>query len=190
MSHKCNWFRCTVEVRRDELWGCREHFGRLPQHLRRNLDYAASLGDGNVYQQKVMEEALKYSRQCELLKQSNTFHYCSYWGTWSRVLKVYEHSVIELNLTPINGSQREWDEQVKPIEFCAHGTMFDFRSDDIVEELPPQVRERMVEHIGEDLTRRLIETDWLPLLDIKRVSEGRYGGGGLPFAECAKGRAA
>lgn len=117
----------------------------------------------------------------------NVFHYSSYWGTWSRVLTPYSGNwVLELNLTPVNPSyDRSWEETVRPIIFREHLTALN-RQDELTESLPNYTRAHMAERIGEELTTRLLTTDWLPLLNRRRVREGKYGGGGLPFVECCR----
>lgn len=124
------------------------------------------------------------------LRQYRYFHYSSYWGTWSRVIVPYNHpdGVIELNLTPVNpNSDWTWSESVAPIIFRRHGTSLD-RGDEWTNVLPDYVPERMREHLDVVLVDRLLNEVWIDLLDIAAVKRGRSGGGGLPFAECAKER--
>lgn len=122
-----------------------------------------------------------HARVSLLSVRPNVFHYSSYWGAWSRVLTPYNRSsVVELNLTPVN----DWDD-VRQIIFRSHCTSLGDR-DDLREALPENVREYIANQVGEDLTQRLLLTDWLPLLDMTKVHRGRIGGGGLPFDQCRK----
>jgi hypothetical protein len=117
-------------------------------------------------------------------------HYCSYWGTWSRVICPYthEHGVIELNLTPVNpGFPHSWAEQIEPIIFRHHGTQLGRRDIWGYIPLPEDWKAFMVEKIGEELTNRLLTEDWLPLLDIPKVKWGQPRGGGISFQDCKKG---
>ena len=54
------------------------------------------------------------------------YHYCSYWGTWSRRLSS-DHPygpIVEVNLTPIRDCSydKRWDDEVKPIVIRTHCT--------------------------------------------------------------------
>lgn len=123
-----------------------------------------------------------------LASTSNVFHYCSYWGNWSKVLTSYVDSngILELNLTPINPTlQSSWEESIRPVVFRNHRTSLE-EKDKLLAELPPGVWSMMVEHIGVVHTNRLLSTDWLPLLDMPTVRSGRYGGGGIQLDWCRK----
>ncbi len=97
-----------------------------------------------------------------------TFIYCSYWGTWSRVLS---HSYrafgygpyVEVDLTPILNSYQTWD-HVKRINIRAHGTTMG-KNDKITSELPSEVKQKMIENLGAELTERLLTEDFLPQID-------------------------
>ncbi len=121
-----------------------------------------------------------------LKAKKDVFHFSSYWRTWSRVLTTYVdgNGTLELNLTPVNPHlPTSWVEQVRPIIFRNHRTTLDV-DDLLLEKLPDEVQEVMLNHLGVRLTQQLLETDWISLLDMPKVRRGKHGGGGLPFEEC------
>lgn len=124
-------------------------------------------------------------------KNSRVFHFCSYWGTWSRRLKEYNEGpvkgIIELNLTPrtpIKG-QKDWKEQVIPIIFQVHFTA-PSRQEQNEKELPLEVLERIKKHAGEELTNRLLTEDWLSLIDLQLLTLNSNGG--CPLFKCMRTR--
>lgn len=127
-------------------------------------------------------------RRHPLASTRGCFHYSAYWGKWSRVLTSYVdgNGTLELNLTPINpGTQGAWDEQVVPVMFRNHRTSLD-EKDKLQIDLPSEVRETMVERLGEVAVVRLLTTDFILQLDMPTVRMGRYGGGGIRFDWCRK----
>jgi len=92
------------------------------------------------------------------------YSYSKYWKTWSRVLKFDGSWSIEVNLTPINSSWQyaDWDEEVKPIIIRRHLPPQHFK---VVEELPTEIKEMMVEKLGEELVQRLLTEDFLSQID-------------------------
>lgn len=112
--------------------------------------------------------------------------WCSYWGTYSRVLIGFNSpdGVVEVNLTPVNiGDERSWREQIVPIMFRYHGTSLGRKDEWGRFPLPDVARKMMVDRIGEELTHRLLTEDWLSLIDLAKVKRGRVGGGGISFEE-------
>lgn len=85
------------------------------------------------------------------------FHYSSYWGVWSKILKVDGSEVTELDLTPINPQwQSSWDElAAQHPKFRSHRTCLD-RKDKQVAVLPWPVVCQMIMQFGEDQTRDLL----------------------------------
>ena len=126
-------------------------------------------------------------------KRKAVFHYSSYWGTWSRrILRpgedpMYPGTYVEINLTPISG-YNDWDQHVAPIIFRMHGTSPDLRDRDEVE-LPKEVRQRMVENLGEDVTEFILTEDFLPQIDLQKISTWsiKRGGGGASLREILRG---
>lgn len=112
------------------------------------------------------------------------FHYSGYWRTWSRVLGNVDHSVVEVNLTPIPCSSRTWENDVAPVIIRKHYTPAGDR-DEFTGYLPPDVVEAMIENLGEDKTRSLLEANYMELIDWDKYREaGR--GGGVSLDDCRK----
>lgn len=114
------------------------------------------------------------------------FHYSAYWGTWSRVLllKFQGYRTVELDLTPINPSwgSRHWQESILAAKIRAHCTPLG-QKDKELKELPAYVRELMISQIGEDVTAKLIDWDWVSLIDptkLRRIDQLNPLGGGCP----------
>lgn len=108
------------------------------------------------------------------------FRYNSYWGTWSRVLRRMsaDATQVEVNLTPINPYMSSGWERNKKVIIRSHVTQPD-RSDKDTQELPALVLDRMTAEYGEDLTRRLLEEDFLPEIDWDKYAA--VCNGGAPF---------
>lgn len=111
------------------------------------------------------------------------FHCSSYWGKWSRVLKVENGTFCELNLTPINGFFRGKIDEVRLEVIRIHFTMRD--KDDInCEILPDNVLIDMKQHLDHNLVERLLNYDYLA--EIGMTLDEMYklrlsNGGGVPF---------
>jgi hypothetical protein len=95
----------------------------------------------------------------------------SYWGTYSRSLgKIGDYDKVEVDLTPVNGWTNIDGEEglnvakVRSINIRRHCTAMD-RGDRYLNLLPQQVHHAMIEHLGLDLTRRLLTEDFLPQID-------------------------
>jgi hypothetical protein len=138
------------------------------------------------------------------------YSYSKYWRTWSRVLKYdgpWCGSVcVEVNLTPINSSwpDADWDEEVRPIIIRKHSSTYHplfpvsrFLSDGdlvhtcttwcsygfkVVEELPTEIKEMMVEKLGEELVQRLLTEDFLSQIDWDKYDVNCNGG--CPLRRC------
>jgi hypothetical protein len=123
-----------------------------------------------------MAKAMKHPRVQEA-PMAKKFHYSSCWGTWSRVLTDDgpHHSYVEVNLTPVNGN---WQDRVAPVRIRVHGTARDFRDID-TDELPAAVYQRMVDNLGEELTERLLNEDFIPQIDFARYRAVCNGGANL-----------
>jgi hypothetical protein len=113
------------------------------------------------------------------------YHFSGYWRTWSRVLGIKDGDIIELNLNPIPCSTRTWANDVAPIIIRRHCTASG-RADRWTPELPGEVREAMVEHLGEDQTRSLLEANYMDLIDWDKHRTASHGGGGAALADCRK----
>lgn len=118
------------------------------------------------------------------------FHFSSYWQCWSRTLATNDHGIFELNLTPVNGRQQDWDEQVKPERIRVHRTTRS-KNDKDVDTLPFLVVERMCAHLGLLLTSRLLHNDYLSQVTIEQIVEAnkRHNGGGVPLQNILGGLA-
>ena len=101
------------------------------------------------------------------------FIYSSYWGVWSRVLAVNHNmspefgfgDFVEVNLQPINSWTWPGElERVKSINIRVHGTTRD-RKDRNEYECPEHVRTGMLEHLGAELTERLLTEDFYSQID-------------------------
>jgi len=105
----------------------------------------------------------------------------SYWGSWSRVLsdRHPQGPFVEVNLTPIPccGSST-WKEDVAPVRIRLHGTARD-RRDVLTDVLPDTVRAAMVQHLGEEMTERLLMEDFLPQIDWDLYRKFNNGGANL-----------
>jgi hypothetical protein len=104
------------------------------------------------------------------------FILCTYWRRWSRILSTNHQQghFVEVNLTPI----RSWEEDVSHIRIRLHGTARD-PSDKLVTELPPEVKSNMINHLGEELTSRLLTEDFLSQIDWERFKVKNNGGAKL-----------
>lgn len=119
-------------------------------------------------------------------KKARCFHYCAYWGTWSRILSNEKGNVVEVNLTPINSCySSSWENDVLPIKFRSHGTSPGDR-DRFEKELPAEVLANMKKNLGEELTNRLLSEDFLPQIDVPKGKRNNPQGGGFTFAQGAK----
>tara|TARA_Y100000310_G_C20505540_1_gene726229 strand:+ start:454 stop:885 length:432 start_codon:yes stop_codon:yes gene_type:complete len=112
------------------------------------------------------------------------YSYSKYWKTWSRVLKFDGSTSVEVNLTPINSSwpDADWDEEVRPIIIRYHASTSPAQGFKVVEELPTEIKEMMVEKLGEELVQRLLTEDFLPQIDWDKY--GVNCNGGCPLRRC------
>lgn len=128
------------------------------------------------------------------------FHWCSYWGSWSRVLHspgtkhdncdlpgYFMESFIEVNLTPVNGwpcdndkdSYRSYQlDQVRHIIIRCHMTSRG-KKDEIWGDLPEITKDALRENIGDELTHRLLAEDFLPQIDFAIYHKHCNGGAKL-----------
>lgn len=116
------------------------------------------------------------------------FVYCSYWHTWSRNLsRDYKNNLcfIELNLTPVNGFFSNRLDTVKLEVIRSHGTV---NEDDIhTDELPVKVIAEMKKYLGEELTNRLLNHDYLSEVTVEQIKNSKSNGGGVPFENIKSG---
>lgn len=118
------------------------------------------------------------------VEQFPVFKYCSYWGTWNRVLAIVDfYSVFEMSLTPINANWGAdvWNKTKQEL-IRFHCTTPD-KEDKAVDQLPDVVVESMVNHYGNDIAQRMISHDYLSevtLTDIY-VANNKSNGGGVPL---------
>jgi hypothetical protein len=103
------------------------------------------------------------------------YHFCSYWGTWSRRLSE-NHPIgpfVEVNLTPIpNSYSSTWQSDVAPIRIRAHGTA-SAKRDINTDTLPDDVRAAMIKNLGLQLTERLLTEDFLSQIDFDTLHTNR-----------------
>lgn len=105
-------------------------------------------------------------------RNRNQFCYCSFWGTWSRVLRplVFETREspcvmqVEVDLTPINIRAPEAWDKVKAINIRQHNNFPDGR-DLLVWDLPDKVLQLMKMYLDNDVINRLINENFLPSID-------------------------
>lgn len=117
------------------------------------------------------------------------FHKSHYWGSWSRVLsegvpqgKMSEWFV-ELDLTPIPSCFSSTWKDIEKVNIRSHCTMRDKR-DIETDELPAEVRQAMVDKLGEQLTELLLTEDYLPQIDWELYN--KFNNGGAPFERIKK----
>jgi hypothetical protein len=116
------------------------------------------------------------------------FVYKSYWGTWSRILGQTKFDFVELNLTPIPGSSnKSWETDVKCEKIRVHGTSRNPTEDKVTLNLPSEIREQMISHLGEELTDRLLTHDYIAEIPIEQLIKLQETipspGGGIPWAK-------
>jgi len=116
------------------------------------------------------------------------YHYSSYWGTWSRRLSSDHESgpYVEVNLTPIKDANyaSRWDDEVIPIIIRTHCTASTPRDID-TNILPLAVGEDMVKFLGVELTKKLLDYDFLADID-PELLRTKMTGGGVPFRDLVK----
>lgn len=113
----------------------------------------------------------------KLRLQAKQFIWCSYWGTWSRVLSYDNGYYVEVNLTPINPHHNyEWNALFdRGVVIRKHCTARD-RADEEVGELPSHVYENMVSHWGKEHVDRLLTEDFLRQIDWDMYQKHNNGG--------------
>jgi len=117
-------------------------------------------------------------------KLTTKFHYSSYWGSWSRVLSHEGNCYVEVNLTTIpNCSSSSWEDDVAEVVIRRHYTAR--RHGDIdTDELPRDIHEAMIEHLGKEMTISLLGSDFLPEIDWEKYH--KHCNGGCPLDKCLK----
>lgn len=125
----------------------------------------------------------------EQMMVARPIRYCVYWQTWSRVIKpVYEgHPLgfIELNLSPVpNAYDESYETRVNPMIMRSHGTPMD-KKDLFATELPKAFMDALVNAVGMEQAKFMLEGDLWPLIDLNKFAEANRAntrGGGIPFA--------
>lgn len=112
------------------------------------------------------------------------FIYSGYWRTWSRLLlNDFNGQYVELDLTPVNALTHTWD-AVECETIRCHRTARAPR-DKITTQLPPDVRQLMVEKLGAELVSVMLTRDYLAEIDWSLYDKNKVGGG-VPFAKCQR----
>lgn len=109
------------------------------------------------------------------------FHFCDYWGTWNRILSNENMEIIELDLTPIGGSNFKW-KFIRQEVIRIHGTAIG-KKDILTDKLPENVKQIMITELGSELTERMLNHDYFTEVSPKEIREARKksNGGGIPL---------
>lgn len=120
------------------------------------------------------------------------FHYCAYWGTYSRILS-NDHrlpefpnhlgSIVEVNLTPVNPYYQEGWDRNKDIIIRRHGTS-PGKNDQFYAVLPPEIWKLLDTKYGKELRHRLVTEDFVSQIDWNKYHKACNGGAKL--ADCLK----
>lgn len=123
-------------------------------------------------------------------QNNNVFKYCSYWGSWSRVLwhesdqklrssigfDARASSFIELDLTAVNSdSKLHWESHTQHANIRTHCTAIG-PNDKFTMTLPGRAVYRMREWLTEDAVQKLIHADYLPYIDFEKGRKASNGG--------------
>lgn len=111
------------------------------------------------------------------------FHYSYYWKTWSRILKIEDFNICELNITPVNGFHDWTLDKVQLEVIRIHGTARD-EKDKECETLPDDVLNELKKHLDPDLIQRLLTHDYLAEIGLTLKEMNRLNlsnGGGVPL---------
>ena len=106
------------------------------------------------------------------------FVYCSYWGTWSRLLKPLgkHYGAVEVNLTAINPtSEHGWVDKVSNLTIRVHRTP-NSGNDRIVDTLPLDVYQLMSQWLSDETVERLINEDFISQIDFDKYRKHCNGG--------------
>lgn len=119
------------------------------------------------------------------------YKYCSYWGTWNRVLQFpiwnaennRKLDMVEFSLTPINGDRGDWND-VASVRVRKHGTMID-KNDTFHNALPLDWWNLIGERIGTN--RRDFMAYYNSFLDeIDWTKYSQFNNGGASFERIMK----
>ena len=126
---------------------------------------------------------IKYRKSDGTVVYPAEFRYCSYWGTWRRLLGIDANGwVWEIELTPINPQYADsWE---KMGERIYHHCTPKGENDKEINYLPPEVLGRMGNELGVSRAYDLLHTPYLHLLD--RVKYDRIQNGGADFKDCRR----
>lgn len=120
----------------------------------------------------------------KLSQTLHKYHYCSYWGTWSRILgELPNGQVVELNLTPVGNSAETWKDAVASETIRVHGTAPGL-NDRFTDALPESVANAIRANVGEEMYLTLTTFDYMPLIDFK--AQVKHSNGGTPFVKCKR----
>ena len=116
------------------------------------------------------------------------YHYCSYWGTWSRVLcdpsdrlPGFEGCFVEVNISGVNRRPEEAAE----IRIRKHFTARSY-GDKETDILPLEVKSRLLaDCLDVVLAARILNEDFLSQIDW--VKYEKFNNGGCPLHLCKKG---
>lgn len=125
---------------------------------------------------------MTYNIRSDMNKRT-AFHYCSYWGKWSRILSVKNGHFVELDLTPINSGIKENWRSLGNFNIRYHCTSPD-KGDIFTHTLPEHILERLRENCSEEVVHNLLHYDFLPEIDWELY--GKFCNGGAPFRKIQK----
>lgn len=135
-------------------------------------------------------QRLKSSKQ-KLGSDELLFKYSSYWRTWNRVLAprgsldlpYCEFTMVEVDLTPVNGWSSSHVKRVQAINIRKHSTA-DCTSDKYTTELPPDVLADMAVHLELEVVETLLHPALLDQIDWLQYR--KHDNGGCPLELCRK----
>ena len=114
-------------------------------------------------------------------QNGDMFHYSSYWGTWSRILRVSSSGgdeTVEVDLTAVNPhSDLQWP-RVLACNIRAHRTARD-TNDLICKSLPRHAVDLMHSRMDLETFEQLMHHDLLPLIDWDKYNKVCNGGAAL-----------
>ena len=106
--------------------------------------------------------------------KDNSFHYCAYWHSWSRILRQDGMNISEINLI----SHTRTVEECRNVWVRQHCTA-PSRGDLFSAELPDNIRGMMVDRYGEADTVRLLTEDFYSKIDWEKYRKTCNGGAAL-----------
>lgn len=112
-------------------------------------------------------------------------HWCSYWGTWSRILRHLgrDQSCVEINLSPVNHHDDENWRKVGMVWIRDHGTT-PGKNDTIEHRLPKEWFDLLGEKVGLNTRHFLMTADIMSMIDFDKHRS--VWNGGAPLSKCLK----